>query len=73
MREDFMDALDRMFPNGYVIVWPTDDLQHVRTSIFGPERMNAQPSDHALRDAYRLLQGEDAPECPEDDSTSSTE
>ena len=58
MREDFMEQLDRMFPNGYVIVWPTDDLQHVRTSIFAPGRESAQPSDHALRDAYAYLQGE---------------
>lgn len=61
-----MESLDRMFPDGYVIVWPTKDLQHVRTTIFAPERDNAQPSDHALRDAYRYLQGEDAPGCPEE-------
>ncbi len=56
MREDLMEQLDRMFPNGYVLVYPTDNLKNVRTAISAPGRDKAQPSDHALRDAYEFLQ-----------------
>lgn len=38
MREDHMEAIDKMFPQGYVIVYTCPDGQ-IRLSLYNPERL----------------------------------
>lgn len=37
MREDHLEALDKMFPQGYVIVYTCPDSQ-IRMSYYNPEK-----------------------------------
>jgi len=49
MREDYLEQLDKMFPNGYLIchlVYPDNTL---RMTLYNPEK------DEIIEDAHRLL------------------
>lgn len=48
MREDHMEALDKMFPDGYIIVYTCPDLQ-LRMSLFNPHK------DPTIEEYHRLL------------------
>lgn len=37
MREDYLESLDKMFPDGYVIVYTCPDSQ-IRLSLYNPHR-----------------------------------
>ena len=36
MREDYQESLDRMFPNGYVIVYTNSSNSNVRVNMYNP-------------------------------------
>jgi hypothetical protein len=37
MREDYLEALDKMFPDGYLIVYTCEDSQ-LRMSLYNPHK-----------------------------------
>lgn len=51
MREDHLEALDKMFPNGYMIVYSQENM-NVRMSYYNPHRAEL------LYDAYDLIKEE---------------
>lgn len=52
MREDLMEALERMFPKGYMIVYPTDDQRCTRMAYFVPDETEASKD---IMKAYDLI------------------
>lgn len=41
MREEFQEQLEKMFPNGYLIVYPTDSQKQTRSAYFCPSETEA--------------------------------
>lgn len=48
MREDHIEQLDKMFPDGYLIVYTCDDSQ-IRISLFNPHK------DQTIEKCHQLL------------------
>lgn len=47
MREDYIERLDSMFPNGYLIVYTCDDSQ-IRMGLFNPHKDDSIESYHKM-------------------------
>lgn len=47
MREDQIEVLDKMFPNGYLIVYTCQDLQ-IRMSLYNPHKDGTIEKCHNL-------------------------
>lgn len=47
MREDYMEQLDKMFPDGYVIVYTCEDKQ-IRLSLYNPHKYEQIEEYHQL-------------------------
>lgn len=57
MREDFREKLEEMFPGGYVILYPTNNGDHLRIAHFIREG-DGKPATEQLTRAVNLIQGD---------------
>ena len=58
MREDFRESLEKMFPNGYIVLYPSNNAKVLRLAYYILED-DGKPATDQLKAAYNLIKNDE--------------
>lgn len=56
MREDFMEQVDKMFPEGVIVIYPKDDLKTLRMYYHIVKGREETQSDRQIKETVKLIE-----------------